>query len=49
MYVVTWHDERWEVFEEQFENLIEAETFMEDLPCSAQLYYEGDTGVKRII
>lgn len=49
MYVVVWHDERWEEFEESFEDLMEAQAFMEDLPNSAQLYYENEIRVVRII
>ena len=49
MYVVTWHDERWEEFEEQFEDLMEAQCFMEDLPNNAKLFREEDARVERII
>jgi hypothetical protein len=49
MYIVIWRSERLEEFEEEFEDLDEAQTFMEDLPNSAQLYYEDDARVRRII
>lgn len=51
MYVVIWHNERWEEFEEQFEDLMEAQTFIEieDLPSNVQIYYEDDVRVRRIV
>lgn len=49
MYVVIWNDERLQEFEESFEDLSEAQTFMEDLPNNAKLYYEDDVRVRRII
>lgn len=49
MYVVMWNNERLEEFEEQFEDLMEAQTFMEDLPANAKLYYEDDVRVRRIV
>lgn len=49
MYIVLWNNERLKEFEEQFEDLMEAQTFMEDLPNNAQLYYEDDVRVRRII
>lgn len=49
MYTVVWNNERLEEFEESFEDLMEAQYFMEDLPSNAQLYYEDDVRVRRII
>lgn len=49
MWIVIWNNERLEVFEESFEDLSEAQTFMEDLPKNAMLFYEDDVRVKRII
>lgn len=49
MYIVIWNNENWEEFEEQFESLDEAQTFMEDLPNSAKLYYEDNVHVRYII
>lgn len=49
MYTVVWNNENWEEFEEQFDSLEEAQCFMEDLPASAQLYYEDDIRVRHII
>lgn len=49
MFVVMWNDERLEEYEESFEDLYEATCFMEDLPSNAQLYYEDNIRVVRII
>lgn len=49
MYIVIWNNERLEEFEEEFESLDEAQTFMEDLPDSAKLYYEDNVRVRYII
>lgn len=49
MFVVIWNNERLQEFEKSFEDLYEATCFMEDLPNNAQLYYEDDVRVKRII
>lgn len=51
MYTVIWNDERLEVYEKQFEDLEEAQSFIEieNLPGNVQLYYEDDVRVIRII
>ena len=49
MYVVVWNNERLEEFEESFEDILEAQTFMEDLPNNARLFREEDARVERII
>lgn len=49
MYVVTWNNENLEEFEESFEDILEAQYFMEDLPANAKLFYEDDVRVKHII
>lgn len=49
MYIVVWNDERLQEFEESFEDIMEAQTFMEDLPNNAMLFYEDDVRIKRII
>jgi hypothetical protein len=49
MYVVIWCSERLEEFEEEFEDLMEAQFFMENLPENAKLFREEDTRVERII
>jgi hypothetical protein len=49
MYTVVWNNERLEVFEESFEDIYEATCFMEDLPNNAQLYFEDEVRVERII
>ena len=49
MYVVTWNNENWEEFEESFEDILEAQCFMEDLPANAMLFREEDGRVERII
>lgn len=49
MWIVIWNDERLQEFEESFEDLLEAQYFMEDLPNNAQLYYEDNARVRRII
>lgn len=49
MYIVVWNNERLEEFEESFEDLMEAQCFMEDLPANAKLFRESDARVERII
>lgn len=49
MYIVVWNNERLEEFEESFEDIYEAECFMDDLPNNAMLFYEDDVRIRRII
>jgi hypothetical protein len=49
MYIVTWNNENLEEFEESFEDILEAQYFMEDLPNNAKLFRENDVRVERII
>ena len=49
MYIVIWNNERLEEFEESFEDILEAQYFMEDLPNNAKLFREDDVRVERII
>lgn len=49
MYVVMWNDERLEEYEESFEDIFEAECFMDDLPSNAMLFFVDDVRVRHII